>query len=71
VAWLKPIVREVFGLFVDDISFAGAIVLWLLLALLVLPRMAVGRSWEGVVLFAGLASILIESVLRFARRRSK
>ena len=71
MAWFRSILREVLGLFVDDIGFAGAIVLWLFFALLALPRMAAEPKWEGIVLFAGLASILIESVLRFARRRPK
>ena len=64
--WLRSVVREVWGLFVDDGSFAAAIVVWLALAVLVLPRVAAG--WAGPVWFVGLAAILIESVLRAARR---
>jgi hypothetical protein len=67
--WLKSIARELFGLFVDDGSFAIAILIWLALAFLVLPRVARPALWTGPALFAGLATILIESVLRFARRR--
>jgi hypothetical protein len=62
--WLKSIAREVFGLFVDDGSFAIAILVWAALAVVVLPR----GPWTGPALFAGLALILIESVLRFARK---
>ncbi len=69
--WLKSIAREVFGLFVDDGSFALAILIWLALVVVVLPSVAVGAHWAGPVFFAGLALILIESVLRFARRRTK
>jgi hypothetical protein len=36
---------------------------------LVLPRVA--EWWAGPVWFVGLAAILIESVLRAARRRTK
>ena len=64
--WLRSIAREVWGLFVDDGSFAAAIVVWLTMAVLVLPRVATG--WAGPVWFVGLAAILIESVLRAARR---
>jgi hypothetical protein len=71
VRWLKSIVREVFGLFVDDMRFAGAILVWLLVVLLVLPRVVTGNGWAGPALFAGLAFILIESTLRYARLRSK
>jgi hypothetical protein len=35
------------------------------------PRAASNARWAGPALFAGLALILIESVLRFARRRMK
>lgn len=69
--WIKSIVREIFGLFVDDGSFAIAILVWLGLAVAGVPRVAAGARWAGPALFAGLAAILIESVLRFARRRAK
>ncbi len=69
--WLKSIAREVFGLFVDDGIFAVAILAWLALAVVVLPRVAPAARWSGPALFAGLALILIESALRFSRRRTK
>jgi membrane protein implicated in regulation of membrane protease activity len=69
--WMKSIAREIYGLFVDDGSFAGAILIWLGLAMAGVPRAASNARWAGPALFAGLALILIESVLRFARRRTK
>ncbi|MGA1980974.1 MAG: hypothetical protein ABSG84_00765 [Acidobacteriaceae bacterium] len=69
--WVKSIAREVWGLFVDDGSFAGAIVVWLVFAVAVLPRIARAARWGGPALFAGLALILIESALRFSRRHTK
>jgi hypothetical protein len=66
--WLKSVGREVLGLFVDDGSFAIAIVVLVGLVVLVLPRVALGAGWSGPVLFAGLALVLAESVLRFSRR---
>jgi hypothetical protein len=66
--WLRSVGREVLGLFVDDGSYAGAILLWVGLAVVGLPRLGLGTGWDGPVLFAGLAVILIESVLRFAGR---
>jgi hypothetical protein len=69
--WIKSIVRELYGLFVDDGSFAGAIAAWLILCVVVMSRVAAGARWAGPVLFAGLALILIQSVLRFARRHTK
>jgi hypothetical protein len=67
--WIRGVAREVVGLFVDDGSFAGAIVAWLLFCIMALPHIAAAAHWAGLVLFAGLTLILIESVLRFARKR--
>lgn len=67
--WLKTIAREVWGLFVDDGSFAVAIVVWLGLVVVALPRFAPAARWGAPILFAGLAAILCGSVLRFGRRK--
>jgi hypothetical protein len=69
MSWIRSIVREVLGLFVDDGSFAIAIVVWLGVAVLLLPLIAAHKHWAGPALFGGLAVILIESVMRFSRRR--
>ncbi len=91
--WLATIFREVLGLFVDDGSFALAVLVWMGVIWLMtsLPRFIVGflgmpRRYQtypsgfeldflwrhplagGLVLFAGLAVILAESVLRFSRK---
>lgn len=69
--WIQSIARRIFGLFVDDGSFAGAILVWLGLTMAGVPRAASNARWAGPALFVGLVAILIESVLRFARRRMK
>ncbi len=66
--WASTIVREVFGLFVDDGSFAVAILVWMVLVALALPRLGIAMSWEGVILFTGLALILVASAAQRARR---
>jgi hypothetical protein len=68
--WLKTILAEIFGLFVDDIRFALAIIIWLGLIRSGLPRLNLPMAWNGVILFAGLAAILAESALRKASRKS-
>lgn len=65
---LKTILAELVGLVVDDGAFALAIVAWLGLAWLVLPRLQALGPWAGALLFAGLAAVLVESALRRARR---
>lgn len=69
MSWLRTIIREVFGLFVDDLSFAAAILIWLAIVAFALPHVGVPSVYTGIVLFAGLAVILIESTLRYARRK--
>ena len=69
--WIQSVAREVWGLFVEDGSFAAAIVVWLAVVLLGGRRTAWGIRWGGVALFAGLALVLIENVLRYARKPRK
>jgi membrane protein implicated in regulation of membrane protease activity len=70
MGWLRAVAREVWGLFVDDGSFAAAILFWVVFAVL-LAHLTSGPWWIGMVLFVGLAGILIQSALRFARRRGR
>ena len=67
--WIRTVLREIWGLFVDDGSFALSIVVWVLLAVVVVRRVAPEANWAGPALFAGLAVILAVSALRYARRR--
>ena len=67
--WFKTIFREIFGLFVDDGSFAIALLIWLGVMGLLLPRLGVFSRWNGLILFAGLGLILVESAMRYARKR--
>ena len=66
--WVATIARELFGLFVDDGSFAVAILVWLMLIGLGLPRLGVTTGWDGAILFAGLALILAASAAQRAKR---
>ena len=69
MTWLRKIVTELFGLFVDDGSFAIAILVWLGVLWLALPHIPIDNTWRAMILFTGLAIILVESVLRRARQR--
>ena len=64
--WLKSIWSELIGLFVDDGSFAVAILLWLLICWLVLPRLGFPAILSPAILFAGLIVILAQSAVRRA-----
>jgi hypothetical protein len=65
--WLKTALGELYGLFVDDGSFALAIFAWLMLTWLLLPLLAPG-SWGAIAWSAGLLAILVVNVLCRARR---
>ena len=67
--WLKSIFREIFGLFVDDGSFALAILLWLAVIRWATTHLNIPSAMTGVILFAGLALILAESATRYSRRK--
>ncbi|HWY99809.1 MAG TPA: hypothetical protein VNX17_01940 [Edaphobacter sp.] len=67
--WLKNIFREVFGLFVDDGSFALAILLWLAVVRWATPHLNIPAGITAVILFVGLALILAESATRYSRRK--
>ena len=66
--WIRTILSEIFGLFVDDGAFAITILLWLIIAGVALPRLGISPPAKAIILFAGLAAILMESALRRARK---
>ena len=67
--WIKTCLHEIYGLFVDDVSFAVSILVWLILIATLGRLKLLPSPWIGPMLFAGLAGILIESAVRYARRR--
>ena len=67
--WTIAAARELIGLFVDDGSLAIAVLVWVAVAVLALPLLPADGGWLAVALFAGLALILAENVLRAARPR--
>ena len=62
---VRSIVSELISLFVDDGLFAAALLVWVVVIGFLLPELGVASGfWRSVTLFAGLAAILIESVMR-------
>ena len=61
--------KELVGLFVDDGTLAAIILIWIASCGLLL-RLLPTDSWEGPILFIGLAVILVENARRGARSRS-
>lgn len=62
--WLGTVLRELFGLIVDDVGFAVAIVACVGAAWLLHAYGQAGTTLTAIVLFGGLGLILVENVLR-------
>ena len=69
--WFGTVVQEIFGLFVDDGSFALAILAWLVVCGLTFSHFHLASRWSGLILFVGLSLILVESATRSTRRCRK
>ena len=67
MTWLGVALRELLSLFVDDVRFTVAIVIWIAFATLELPQLPVAASWDAPLLFAGCAVILVVSAWRAAK----
>ncbi len=61
--------KEVYGLFVEDGSYAASILIWVLVAALVFPHLPALGLWRAPLLFAGMLFLLVENVLRTAKSR--
>jgi len=61
MSWLLTVMRELFGLFVDDVPYTAAIVIWIAAAGLVLPRLPLSASWDAPLMAAGCVLVLIVS----------
>jgi hypothetical protein len=66
---LTTILRGLVSLFIDDGTLTATILVWIAFYGLLLPLLPKG-SWQGPILFIGLAFILVESALRGARSGS-
>jgi hypothetical protein len=65
--WLKAAIAEIVGLFVDDGSFALAIVVWLGAFWGLLAHVKVAPGLLAIVFFLGLAVILSQSAVRSSK----
>ncbi|HEV8520765.1 MAG TPA: hypothetical protein VGQ54_19475 [Burkholderiales bacterium] len=65
---LSTIARELFGLFVDDGSLAQAIVVLLAVTALLAREQFIDISHAAVLLVAGSIIVLVENVVRSARK---
>jgi hypothetical protein len=60
--------KEFIGLFVDDGSLAIATVVWIVIVAFGLASVPTVAVWRGPLFAVGIAVILVENVVRSARR---
>ena len=65
---LRTVAQEVLGLFVDSGAFAAAILAWLAAVGVAVSWLGLAPSYAGVILFAGLAVLLLAGVAWGARQ---
>jgi len=66
--WVRAVVKEVWGLFVDDGRFALSILVWLVVGWM-LPKVGLPPVLAGLLFAAGFAALLTVSVLARAGRQ--
>lgn len=71
MTWIRNILREIFGLFVDDGAFALAILIWIGIVHGAAPYIRLSSATIAIILFVGLALILLESTTRYVRRKRR
>ena len=64
MTWLTSGLKQIYGLFVDDGALSLAICVWVLVVWFVLPHIVASASVRPIVLFIGLAVLLVDSVRR-------
>jgi hypothetical protein len=69
MTWLRVVLQEVWGLFVDDGLFALSILIWLVVGW-ILPRLGLSPVLTCGLFAAGLAALLTTSALRRAGKQS-
>jgi hypothetical protein len=64
---LRSVLTELVGLFVDDGSLVLAVLAWVMVGVVCLRAQLLGPASEAVLLALGIAGLLAENVLRYAR----
>ena len=68
MGWVRAFIDEIIGLFVDDLGFAVAILVWLGMVVFLVPWLGLPGYVPAGLLIGGLLVILVESAVRRARK---
>jgi hypothetical protein len=71
VAWLKTVLAELAGLFIDDAGFAVAILVWLGVAWGLLSRLGLPAPLPPALFVAGIVVVLVGSAALGAGKRPR
>ncbi|WP_373088338.1 hypothetical protein [Sneathiella sp.] len=71
MTWILAALRELFALFVDDVWFTLAILVWIVLGAFVMPEVIADPVWSGPLLFSGFAVILVVGTWMTAKGRGR
>ena len=64
MTWLANGFKQIYGLFVDDGLLSLGVCVWLLVVWFALPHVVASETARPIILFAGLAVLLADSVRR-------
>ena len=64
MTWLANAFKQIYGLFVDDGLLSLGVCVWLLVVWFALPHVVASETARPIILFAGLAVLLADSVRR-------
>lgn len=65
---LLTALQELYGLFVEDGSYAIAILAWIGITAFLFPFIPGGEVWRAPALFLGLVILLFENIVRSVRK---
>jgi hypothetical protein len=68
MTWLNAVLKELWGLFVEDGPFALSILIWLAVGWM-LPRLGFPNVVPCILFAGGLAALLVASALRHSGKR--
>ena len=63
MTWIRSIGGELFGLIVDDVGFAGAVIVWIAAIWAVSVLLPPAQPWLPALFVGGLAALLLRSIL--------
>jgi hypothetical protein len=63
MTFAKSALSEIWGLFVDDGTFAAVLLAWCVVARVVLPRLSLPAHGSAVVFFLGCLAALLANIL--------